>query len=325
MKAIVSTQYGTPDVLQLKEVEKPVPKDHEVQIRVYVTTVTAADTMIRKGIPLFGRLFLGLRRPKKPIPGTGFAGKIEKVGKQVKLFKEGDEVFGETGVEFSAHAEYVCIPEEGVIAAKPANLTYEEVAPVSDGALTSLNFLKEVAKIQAGQRVLINGASGGLGTAAVQLAKHFGAIVTGVCSSVNIEMVKSLGADEVIDYTVTDFTKTGETYDIIFDTVGKLSFSACKGSLTKSGVYISPVLGLSLLFQMFWTSLFGSKKAKFSATGLLPPSELRILLKELKQLLEAGIIKTIIDRRYPLEQVKDAHRYVDTGRKKGNVIIMVKH
>ncbi|GET42598.1 NAD(P)-dependent alcohol dehydrogenase [Microseira wollei] len=323
MKAIVCTKYGSPDVLELKEVEKPTLKDNEVLIRVYAASATAADCMMRQGTPFYGRLFLGLMRPKNPITGTGFAGIIETVGKEVKLFKEGDSVFGETGIGFSTNAEYVCLPEDGVLATLPHNMTYEEAAPVCDGALTSWSFLKDIGKIQSGQSVLINGASGSLGSAAVQIAKYFGAEVTGVCSTTNLEMVKSLGADKVIDYTKEDFTKTGQTYDIIFDTVGKSSFSRCKGSLRENGVYLSPVLSLPILFEMIWTSKVGSKKAKFSATGLRPVSELRVLLNELKECIEAGKIKSIVDRSYPLKQTAEAHKYIETGHKKGNVVITV--
>jgi NADPH:quinone reductase-like Zn-dependent oxidoreductase len=321
MKAIVCTKYGSPDVLELKEVAKPVPGDNEVLIRVLAASVTAADSMIRTGTPYYGRLFIGLVKPNKPIPGTGFAGVVEAVGKEVKLFKNGEPVFGETGLGFSANAEYVCLPQDGVLAKLPTSMTYEEAAPVCDGALTSLNFLKDVGKIQRGQRVLINGASGSLGSSAVQIAKYFGAHVTGVCSTANLDMVKSLGADKVIDYTKEDFTRASQAYDIIFDTVGKNSFSRCKDSLKDNGVYLSPVLGLSLLLQMIWTSKLGSRKAKFSASGLRPASELRILLNELKEPIEAGKIKSIIDRCYELEQTAEAHRYVDTGHKRGNVII----
>jgi NADPH:quinone reductase-like Zn-dependent oxidoreductase len=321
MKAIVCTRYGSPEVLELKEVEKPVPKGNEVLIRVRASSVTAADGMMRKGSPFYGRLFIGLMKPKNPIPGTGFAGVIEAVGEDVKLFDEGDHVFGEIVLSLGTNADYVCVPEEGVLATKPANITFEEAAPVCDGALTSLSFLKDVAKIQRGQRVLINGASGSLGTAAVQLAKRYGAVVTGVCSSANVEMVKSLGADEVIDYTNEDFSRTGRTYDIIYDTVGKSSFSRCKGSLAEEGVYVSPVLGFSLLLQMLWTSKIGRKKAKFSATGIRPVSELRILLQELKELIETGGLRSVVDRRYRLEEIAEAHRYVEKGHKKGNVVI----
>lgn len=325
MKAIVCTKYGSPDVLELKEVENPTPKGNEVLVRVYAASATAADCLIRKGTPFFGRLFIGLMRPNSPITGTGFAGVIEAIGKDVKLFKEGDSVFGETGIGFSTNAEYVCLPEDGVLATLPNTMTYEEAAPVCDGALTSLSFLKDIGNIQRGQSVLINGASGSLGSAAVQIAKHFGAEVIGVCSTTNLDMVKSLGADKVIDYTKEEFTKTDQTYDIIFDTVGKSSFSRCKGSLKENGVYLSPVLNLPLLFQMIWTSTFGRKKAKFSATGLRPASELRVLLNELKEWIEAGKIKSVIDRTYPLTQTAEAHRYVETGHKKGNVVITVEH
>lgn len=323
MKAIVCTRYGSPEVLQLKEVEKPTPKDDEIRIKVRATSITKADTMMRKGEPFFGRIFLGLMRPKKSIPGTGFAGTIDAVGKNVTQFKVGEKVFGETGVNFGANAEYVCMPAEGVLAPLPNNMTYEEAAPICDGPLTAMNFLKAIADIQPGQKVLINGASGSIGTAAVQIAKQYGAEVTGVCSSRNLELVKSIGADEVIDYATTDFTTTGPTYDLIFDTVGKRSFSDCKKALTPNGVYLSPVLTLKILFQMLWTSRFGTKKAKFAATGLQAIPDLRKLLSQVTNLIEAGHLKSIIDRRYSLELTAEAHRYVDTGRKKGNVVVLM--
>ncbi len=326
MKAIVSTGYGSPSVLQLQEVTKPAPKEHEVLIRIYAASVTAADGMMRRGKPYFGRLFTGLTKPKHAVPGTGFAGVIEAVGKDVTLFKEGDTVFGETALGFGTHAENVCVPENGLIATKPDKITHQEAATICDGALTSMNFLKELAKIQPGQKVLINGASGSLGTAAVQLARYFGAEVTGVCSTPNVALVKSLGANTVIDYTKEDFTKSGQTYDVIYDTVGKSSFSRCKGSLTEKGVYVSPVLGLRLLFQMMWTSLTSrGKKAKFSATGLRPVSELGALLHELIEIIEAGKLKLVIDRQYPLAQIAEAHAYVDRGHKRGNVVVTPVH
>ncbi|MFT5166431.1 MAG: NADPH:quinone reductase-like Zn-dependent oxidoreductase, partial [Saprospiraceae bacterium] len=320
-EAIVYTKYGSSDVLQLQEVDKPSPKDNEVLIKIYAASVTAADSFMREGKPYIGRLFTGLLKPKNSIPGTGFAGEIESVGKAVKLFKKGDSVFGESISIFSTQAEYICLPEDGLLLTKPGNMTYEQAAGVCDGPLTSLNFLVELGNIQHGQSVLINGASGSLGTAAVQLAKYFGAEVTGVCSTTNLEMVKSIGADKVIDYTKEDFTKSDQTYDIIYDTVGKSSFSLCKKSLKQNGVYVSPVLNGSLLLQMIWTSMIGKKKAKFSATGALPVSKLRILLQKIKDLIEAGQLKSVIDRTYPLAQTAEAHRYVDTGHKKGNVVI----
>ena len=327
MKAIVYEKYGPPEVLQLKEVEKPIPEDNEVLIRVYAATVAAEDPMMRSFTfsPLFWlplRIAFGLIRPRKTILGSELAGEIESVGKDVKLFRKGDQVFGVDINGLGAYAEYKCLPEEGVLAIKPANVTYEEAAPVC-GALAAWNILRDKANIQSGQKVLINGASGSIGTAAVQIARYFGAEVTGVCSTSNLELVKSLGADKVIDYTKKDFTKSGQTYDIIFDTVSKSSFLRCKGSLTQRGVYLSAIPGLAIILQMLWTSKFGSKKAKFSATGLRPVSERLIFLKELIELVEAGRIKTVIDRCYPLEQAAEAHRYVEQDRKQGNVAIAI--
>ena len=323
MKAIVCTKYGPPDVLQLKEVEKPTPKDNEVLIRVYAAAVNATDPVFRKGEPFISRFFTGLIKPKNSIPGDVLAGEIEAVGKDVTLFKKGDQVFGATGTSLGAHAEYKCLPEEGALAIKPANMTCGEAAAVVDGALTALPFLRDKGKIQSGQKILINGASGSVGTAAVQLAKYFGAEVTGVCSTTNLEMVKSLGADKVIDYTKEDFAKTGQTYDTIFDAVGKSSFSRCKSSLKQRGVYLTTVPTLAILLQVLWTSKIGSKKAVTAAAGLRPASEKAKDLIFLKELIEAGKIRSIIDRRYPLEQTAEAHKYVDKGHKKGNVVITI--
>jgi NADPH:quinone reductase-like Zn-dependent oxidoreductase len=324
MKAIVQTKYGPPEVLQLQEVEKPAPKDDEVLIKIHATTVTAVDCTFRQGSPFIGRFFSGLMRPKNPIPGTEFAGEIEAAGVDVKRFKEGDQVFG-TSTGNGAHAEYMCLPEEGAtLAIKPANMTYEEAA-VIDGALTALPFLRDKGNIQSGQEVLIYGASGSVGTAAVQLARYFGAEVTGVCSTTNLELVKSLGADKVIDYTKEDFTRTGQTFDIVFDTVGKTSFSRCKSSLKQGGIFLEAALTAAILPQMLWTSRIGGKKAMIAFTGLMPASERTENLIFLKELIEAGKIKAVIDRRYPLEQMTEAHRYVEKGHKKGNVVITVGH
>jgi NADPH:quinone reductase-like Zn-dependent oxidoreductase len=319
MKAVVFTRYGSPDVLQFQEVEKPTPKDNQVLIKVHATTVTAADCIMRKGEPLWGRIILGLNGPRKKILGLELAGEIEAVGKDVRRFKTGDQVYGFTGFGLGAHAEYICMPDGGSLGIKPANLTYEQAAASVDGASTALFFLRDKAHIQSGQKVLINGASGSIGTFAVQLAKYFGAEVTGVCSAKNIELVKSLGADKVIDYTKEDFTKNGETYDIIFDTVGKSSFSRCKASLTKSGCYL-PTTGLLNHLLMLWTSIRGGKQV-ISGISI----EKKEALIYLKALIEAGKIKPIIDRMYPLERMNEAHKYVDTGHKKGNIIITVGH
>jgi len=323
MKKIVYTEYGPPEVLHLKEVEKPSPNDNEVLIKIFATTVTATECTFRKGIPYFSRLFTGLRKPKITTLGEELAGEIEAVGKDVKLFKKGDQVFGTAGPGFGANAEYICIPADGVLAIKPSNISYGEAASSVDGFLTSMPFLRDTGKIQNGQKILIHGASGSVGAAAVQVAKCFGAEVTGVCSTSNLEMVKSIGADFVIDYTKEDFATSGLTYDIIFDAVGKTSFSRCKSSLKQNGIFLESGIGLRIFPQVLWTAMIGNKKVKIAATGLRPPVERTKDLILLKELIETGKIKPVIDRSYPLEQIVEAHRYVDKGHKKGNVIINI--
>lgn len=320
MKAIVYTKYGPPDVLQLKEVEKPVPGENEVLIKVHAATVTPADIAFRKGDPFISRFFTGLLKPKFT-PGDELAGEIEAVGKNVKRFKKGDMVFGSGSTTFGAHAEYICLPEEAALGIMPANADYGEAVAVCYAGLTVLPFLRDKASIKSGQKVLINGASGSIGTLAVQLARYYGAEVTGVCSTANLELVRSLGAERVIDYTKEDFTKTSQTYDIIFDVVAKSSFSRCKNVLKPDGIYLTTFPSLGIMIQSIWTSKFSRKKAMFEATGLRPALEKSKDLFFLKELTEAGKLKPVLDRRYPLEQIAEAHMYVEDGHKKGNVII----
>jgi len=325
MRAIIWTKYGPPDVLQLKEVEKPTPLDNEVLIKIHATTVTAGDCEIRSLkfsllLRLLMRLGFGLKGPRKrfSIPGIELAGEIESVGKEVKLFRKGDQVFGTSVEFFGAYAEYICLPEEGkagAMAIKPANMTYEEAAAVPVGGLEALNFLRK-ANIQSGQKVLINGASGSIGTFAVQLAKYYGAEVTGVGNPTSLEVMKSIGAIKVIDYTQEDFTKSGETYDIIFDVVGKSSFSGSISSLKKNGIYLLANPKPSLYIRGLWTSMTSSKRV---ISGLTKQKTEDLIF--LKELIEAGKIKSVIDRRYPLEKIAEAHSYVDKGQKTGNVVI----
>ncbi len=322
MKAIEYTQYGSPDVLHLKDVSIPIPASDEVLIRIHATTATAADIMMRKGDPYIGRFYTGLKGPKRTIPGFEFAGEVVETGSAVTLFKIGDKVFGGT-TTLGCYAEYATVSENGVLTTMPDTISYEEAAPVNGSAITVMNFLKGLGNIKAGQRVLINGASGGLGTYAVQIAKYYGAEVTGVSSTKNIELVKSIGADHVIDYTREDFTKNGLQYDIIFDTVGRRSFGECKNALTDNGVYMSSVMNPPLLFHMLWTKMFGLKKAKSSATGLLPVKQRLSYFLELKEMLRTSKIKTVIDASYPLAQIAAAHAYVETGHKRGSVVIAV--
>ena len=317
MKAIACTKYGGPEVLQLKEVEKPSPKNNEILIKIQATAVSSGDVRLRKADPFLIRLIFGLRSPRQPILGFVLAGVVESVGKEVKRFKVGDQVYGTTGMSFGAYAEYKCLPEDGVVALKPSNMTYEEAAAIPFGGNTALYFLKK-ANIQPGQKVLVYGASGAIGTYAVQLAKYYGAHVTGVCSATNAEMVKSLGADKVIDYTKEDFTKSDERYDFVFDVVGKTTFSQCKGLLKQKGIYLENMLELKDILKMIWTSIIGGKKIK-GGVSKESVENLNFFLK----LIESGELKPVIDRSYPLEQTAAAFRYVEQGHKKGNVIITV--
>lgn len=314
MKAIVYTKFGPPEVLQLKEVEKPTPKANEVLIKIYATTVVKEDPDMRRS-PGFN----GFLKPRNPILGQELAGEIDSIGRDVARFKPGDQVFGFD--MFGAYAEYKCMPETGALAIKPVNLSYEEAASIPNGSLTALPYLRDKGKTQRGQTVLIYGASGSVGTAAIQLARFFGAKVTGVCSTTNLEWVKSLGADHVIDYTKEDFTENGKTYDIIFDTVGKCTFSQCKVSLSDKGIYLTTVPTPVIILQALRTAIYGSKKVKFTATGLRPASKKIKDLIFLAELIESGKLKPAIDRVYPLEQIAEAHRYVEQGHKKGNVVV----
>jgi NADPH:quinone reductase-like Zn-dependent oxidoreductase len=332
MKAVICTKYGPPEVLQLKELEKPAPKDNEMRVRIHATSVNYGDLVARNfkdispqefNMPfllwVIAKLSFGLTTPNIKILGSEFAGEIESVGRDVKSFKQGDRVFGYLGQTMGAYAEYICIPEGSVLAVIPDNMTYEEAAVVPYGAIMALNLLKK-GNLQPGQKVLINGASGGIGSAAVQLARYFGAEVTGVCGTPRLEFVKSLGAHKVIDYTKEDFTQNGETYDLIFDILGKSSFSRCRKSLKQNGRYLLASFKMKQLFQMLWTSMSGSKKVICA----IAPGSLEDL-KSVKELIETGKIKAIIDRSYPLEQAAEAHSYVEKGFKKGNVVITLEH
>ncbi len=332
MKAIICTKYGSPEVLELKDVERPAPKDNEVLIRVHATSVNFGDLLARNfkeispgkfSMPLlfwfFAKMYFGFAKPKITILGSEFAGQIESAGKDVNLFKKGDQVFGYLGQNMGAYSEYLCMPQDGCVAIKPANMTCEEAAVVPYGAIMALSLLKKM-NIRSGQKVLVNGASGGIGSAAVQIAKYFGAEVTGVCSTPRLEYVKSLGADKVIDYTKEDFTQSGETYDLIFDILGKSSFSGCKSSLKQNGRYLLASFKMKQLFQMLWTKMAGNKRV---ICALATDKQEDLIF--IKELIEAGKIRSVIDRRYSLEQTAEAHRYVDSGHKKASVVITVEH
>jgi NADPH:quinone reductase-like Zn-dependent oxidoreductase len=317
MKAAIYRQYGAPEVLHVQEVEKPMPKDNEILLRIKATAVNSGDLRLRKADPFAVRFIFGFMKPKINILGSVFSGEVESVGKQVKLFKAGDQVFGHIDMSFGAYAEYKCLPENGSLALKPANISHKEAAVIPFGGVTALHFIKK-AGIKPGQKVLVVGASGAVGSAAVQLAKSFGANVTGVCSTANIALVKSIGADKVIDYTKEDFTQNGETYDVIFDTVKAISVSRSIKSLNKNGIMILSAAEMPEMLQGAWISMTSSKKV---VTGVISHSAADILF--LKGLIEADKLKPVIDRTYPLAQIADAHAYVEKGHKKGNVAIEI--
>jgi len=321
MKAIVYENYGPPEVLQVKEIDQPVPAANEVLVRQHATAVNSGDWRLRIPDPFLARLMNGLTRPKKfPILGTIVAGEVESIGKGVNRFQKGDQVFGSTGIDMGTYAEYVCLSEDGVLALKPVNMSFEEAATVPFGGLTALDFLRK-GNVRSGQKVLVYGASGAVGSAAVQIAKSLGAEVTGVCSSANLELVQSLGADKVIDYTTEDFSKVEEIYDVIFDTVGKSPFSWCVRSLKSDGYYLRGVhMTPGPILRGIWTQLTSNKKV----VGGIADETVEDLLS-LKKLMEKGEFKPVIDKRYPMEQIVEAHAYAEKGHKKGNVVITITH
>jgi NADPH:quinone reductase-like Zn-dependent oxidoreductase len=319
MKAIIYTKYGPPEVLQIKEVEKPIPKDDEVLIKIHATTVNRTDCGFRSPEYFIVRIISGLLGPKRKILGSEMSGEIEVIGKDVKTFKPGDQVFGLNTLKFGTHAEYVCIPEKGSITLKPVNMSYEEAAAVCDGMMLAMTYIRDI-DFKKARKILINGASGSIGSACVQLAKYYGAEITAVCNTQNIELVKSLGAEKVIDYTKEDFTKDDKKYDIVIDAVGKSSFSRCKRLLKPGGIYYSTELGFlsQNIFLSLLTPIFSNKKVKFPI-----PKDSKEDIIFLKNLIETGKYKAVIDRSYPLEQIIEAARYVETGQKTGNVVITV--
>ncbi|MCF8262349.1 MAG: NAD(P)-dependent alcohol dehydrogenase [Melioribacteraceae bacterium] len=321
MKSVEYKSYGDPEVLHFVEQEKPSPKENEILLKISASSVTKTETIFRQGKPYFSRLFTGLTKPKNPRLGEELAGEIIEVGNAVTKFKVGDNIFGTAGPEFGANAEFISLPEDGVIALKPENLSFTESASNVDGFLTALPFLRDKGNIKKGDKVLIYGASGSIGTAAVQIAKYYGAEVTAVASTKNLELLKSLGADYVIDYKNEDFTKSSKTYDIIFDTVGKISYNDSKKSLSKSGIFLEAGITLGIMPFVMFTSLFTKRKAKIHATGIRKPAERRRDLELLKKLMEEGEIIPVVDKTFKFENIVDAHRYVDLGHKKGNVAI----
>ncbi|MFK7757215.1 MAG: NAD(P)-dependent alcohol dehydrogenase [Flavobacteriales bacterium] len=321
MRAVFTEQYGKPEVLQIKTVEKPTPKSNEVLIKIKATSITAASTFMREGKPYLGRLVVGLTKPKVKTPGTDLSGIVEMVGSDVRNFKVGDQIMAETGLNCGAYAEYICLSSDELIVKKPENASYEEATGIQDGACTALAFFTDQVKIKKGQKVLINGASGSIGLAAIQLAKEFGAEVTGVCSTKNKALVKDLGADNVLDYTKDELKRCNETFDVIFDTVGKLSYSKTKKNLNTNGRFLTPVLSFSTFLNMLFVSPFTKKKLKFAATGIRKHEQRMTDLTAVRDMMASKKLIAFIDRVYPFEQIQEAHAYVDTGRKRGNVVV----
>ena len=323
MKAILVTRYGGPEVLQVKDVPTPSTKENEVMLKIHAAAVNNTDPVFRKGKPFISRIFTGLLKPKHPIPGDVLAGEVIVIGKNVTRFKIGDRVYGYTTATLGAHAQYICLSENSAITIIPENISYEEAAGIVDGGHTALVFLRDKGEIGNKQKVLIYGASGSIGTAAVQLSSAYGAEVTGVCSTTNIEMIKSLGVKRAIDYTKNDFTQENIKYDIIFDTVAKKSFSQCKNVLTENGIYLTTFPTLGVLFKGLFQSKRKGKRAFFVAAGMKPVNEKIENLQYLSELMKNKKIKTVISKRYSMDDVAEAHRYVETGHKKGNVVVKV--
>ncbi len=322
MKAVVVTKYGNIDVLQIKDIQKPVVIEGGILIRIEATVAAFGDCAFRSGKPYVSRLFTGLIKPVKT-PGDVFAGVVEQVGKGVTQFKVGDSVYGSSGNAFGTNAQYISLPENEAVAPMPADITFEDAAAVSEGSLTALPFLRDHAKLQKGQKILINGACGGVGVYAVQLAKYFGADVTGVCGPANVDFVRSIGADHVIDYTSEDFTQMNKRYDVIFDAVAKSTFSKCKKSLLPYGIYLNTVPSVGMMLAVMTTSKSKGKKACFAATGLRTPKEKKQDLLLLNSLIMQGMLKAVVGKSFFMEDIADAHKYVETGHKRGSAVVRI--
>jgi len=319
MKAAVGRRYGPPDTVTVGDVPRPEPRDDEILVRVRAAAVGVVDGLARRGSPWYARVHFGLRRPRFPVLGCDFAGQVEAAGPAVTRFGVGEAVFGTIAPRFGAHAEYVCLPEHGAVAPKPANMSYPEAAALADA--TALCFLRDKAGLRPGQAILVNGASGAVGTAAVQLARHFGATVTGVCSGPHLRLVRKLGAESVVDYTRTDFSRAGRRYDVIFDVAGTSSFGRCRRVLNPGGVYLTTAPSPAIFVQMPWTARFGSRRAVVAFTGLRPAAEKQRDLLVIRELAEASALTPVVGACYPLARIADAYRRVDAGHKKGTIVV----